>query len=105
MEWWCKGVMEWRRNWCAGVLEWREAEGSAGVKEYWSHGAVSLLCCAGPEAGAPRKAREANAGGKRWAGSGLTWEKAGGGKENGPAFPTLARIIRRKWLISRVYAA
>ena len=61
-----------------GVLEWREAEGGAGVKEYWSHGAVSLPCCAGPEAGAPRKAREAGAGGKRWGGKWVDLGKGGG---------------------------
>ena len=60
-----------------GVLGWREAEGSAGVKEYWSHGAVSLPCCAGPEAAAPRKAREANAGGKRWVGKWVDLGKGG----------------------------
>src|SRR6266403_2226 len=68
-----------------GVLEWREAEGSAGVKEYWSHGAVSLPCCAGPEAAAPRKAREAGAGGKRWVGKWVDLGKGGrrAGKRTG----------------------
>jgi len=76
----------WEEN---GGVEWREAEGSAGVKEYWSHGAVSLPCCAGPEAGAPRKAREAGAGGKRWGGKWVDLGKGGrvAGKRTG--FPHL----------------
>ena len=43
-------------------------------------------------------------------GSRLTWEKAGGSRENGPAFPTsrplqpgFSHLFRRKWLISRIW--
>ena len=37
-----------------------------GVREYRSSGVAGPLCGAGPEAGAPRKDREAGAGWKRW---------------------------------------
>ena len=35
---------------------------------------------------------------------GFVREKTGWSWENKPAFPALARLIRRKWLISRVCA-
>ena len=35
---------------------------------------------------------------------GRKWEKVGWSWEIKPAFPALARLIRRKWLISRVCA-
>jgi len=48
-----------------GVLElWSNGGTRNGVKEYRSFGVAGPLCGAGPEAGAPRKDREAGGDGK-----------------------------------------
>ena len=86
------------QGWQDGGVKSKKLEyGSKGVMggdrvaEFWSS--------AGPEAGAPRRAREAGGGG----------QKAGGWWENGLAFPAsrpfhpaFSQMNRCKWLISRI---
>jgi len=86
-----------------GVLElWSNGGTRNGVKEYRSSGVAGPLCGAGPEAGAPRKDREAGGDGKDGLGECGMWGKGGWRWENGPALPTFSHVIRRKSLISRI---